>query len=307
MDPPLRPSNRKIPWRSAAALSLCLSIFMPQAASGQQVRAEVTVHLEALPTLQREQMAEFDYVLTSYVEEWDWMEEDLPDPVEVGFEVILAFLGSRVKTQYGSRLTVYSGTDLKYLDRWWLFEFEREDLLQHDDRQFHPVTWLVDYYVHIMIGHELDKFTEFGGDSHFQRANAIALDGRFSREFQRGWDERLERIDAIQAEEYRPHRLIRNRYYRGMAAQRENKLAEARTLCREAVDIMAELYEKNPRDERLQDFLNAHYLQLADVFIAESSTEAPDPESSREAYDILMEIDSAHRSTYEEYTNRLGG
>ena len=265
------------------------------------------VHLEALPTLQREQMADFDFALTDYIEEWDWMEEDLPEPVQVGFEAILAFLGSRVKTQYGSRLTVYSGTDLKYLDRWWLFEFEREDLLQHDDRQFHPLTWLVDYYVHIMIGHELDKYTEYGGDAHFQRANTIALDGRFSREFQRGWDERLELIDGIQAEGYRPHRLIRNRYYRGMAAQRDNKLAEARTLCRQAVDIMAEQHENNPGDKRLQDFLNAHYLELADVFAAESSTEIPDTESSREAHDILMEIDPAHRSTYEDFARRLGG
>ena len=99
-----------------------------------------------------------------------------------------------------------------------------------------------------MIGHELDKYTEFGGDSHFQRANAIALDGRFSREFQRGWDERLELIDNILTDDYRPYRLIRNLYYTGISAQQANKLVEARTLCRQAVDIMAEQYRKNPRN-----------------------------------------------------------
>lgn len=286
-------------------LALCLLAFSPQDACGQQVKAEIMVHLEALPILHREQMANFALTLTDYIEEWDWLEEDLPEPVHVGFEAILAFLGSAVKTQYGSRLTVYSGTDLKYLDRWWLFEYEREDLLQHDDQQFNGLTWLVDYYVHVMIGHELDKYREFGGDGHFQRANAIALDGRFSREFQRGWDERLDLIDGILADDYKPHRLIRNRYYRGLAAQKENKLVEARTLCRQAVDIMAELHEKNPRNERLTEFLNAHYLQLADVFSAESPTEVPDAASSMEVYDMLMKIDPAHRPTYEKHVERL--
>ncbi len=298
MDPYLCGKTRKVTWKSAAVLSLCLLMFSSLDVSGQQVKAEIMVHLEALPILHREQMADFDFVLTDYIEEWDWLQEDLPEPVHLVFEAILAFLGSAVKTQYGSRLTVYNGTDLKYLDRWWLFEYEREDLLQHDDQQFHALTWLIDYYVQIMIGHELDKYTEFGGDRHFQRANAIALDGRFSREFQRGWDERLDLIDGILAEDYKPHRLIRNRYFRGMAAHRENKLVESMALCRQAVDIMAEQYEKNPRDKRLQDFLNAYYLQLADVFSTVSSTDV---------YDILMEIDPAHRSTYEDYAKRSGG
>ena len=298
MDPNLCGTTRKAMWKTAGVLSLCLLAFSSLDVSGQQVKVEITVHLEALPILHREQMADFDFVLTDYIEEWDWLQEDLPEQVHVGIEAILAFLGSAVKTQYGSRLTVYSGTDLKYLDRWWLFEYQREDLLQHDDQQFHALTWLIDYYVHIMIGHELDKHTEYGGDRHFQRANAIALDGRFSREFQRGWDERLDLIDGILAEDYKPHRLIRNRYYRGLAAQRENKLVESMALCRQAVDIMAEQYEKNPRDERLQDFLNAHYLQLADVFSTDSSTEV---------YDILMEIDPAHRSIYDDYAKRSGG
>ena len=305
MDSMRHRKTRKRMWIPAGALALCLLAFPRQDACAQQVEAEITVHLEALPILHREQMVDFGRALSDYIEEWDWLEEDLPEPVHVGFEAILAFLGSAVKTQYGSRLTVYSGTDLKYLDRWWLFEYEREDLLQHDDQQFHALTWLIDYYVHIMIGHALDRYTEFGGDGHFQRANAIALDGRFSREFQRGWDERLDLIDGILADDYRPYRLIRNRYYRGLAAQKENKLVEARTLCREAVDFMAELHGKNPRDKRLTEFLNAHYLQLADVFSAESPTEVPDTASSLEAYDVLMKIDPEHRSTYEKHAERV--
>ena len=307
MDSNPQGNTRKRPWLKAGVLALCLLVIPPQDAGGQQVKSEIMVHLEALPVLHREQMADFALALTDYIEEWDWLEEDLPEPVHVRFEAILAFLGSAVKTQYGSRLTIYSGTDLKYLDRWWLFEYEREDLLQHDDQQFNGLTWLIDYYVHIMIGHALDKYAEFGGDGHFQRANAIALDGRFSREFQRGWDERLDLIDGILAEDYKPYRLIRNRYYRGLSAQKENKLLEARTLCREAVDFMSELHEKNPRDERIKEFLNAHYLQLADVFSAESPTEVPETDSSIEVYDMLMKIDPTHRSTYEKHAEQVSG
>ena len=296
-------------WIPAGVLAFCLLAIPPEDVRGQQVRADVTAHLDALPVLHREQMADFGLTLADYIEEWDWLEEDLPEPVHVGIEAILAFMGSAVKTQYGSRLTVYSGTDLKYLDRWWFFEYERADLLQHDDQQFNALTWLIDYYVHILIGHALDKYTEFGGQDHFRRANVIALDGRFSREFQRGWDERLDLIDGILADEYKPYRLIRNRYYRGLAAQKENKPAEARALCQEAVDFMVGVHEKNPRDKWLSEFLNAHYLQLADVFSAGAGSpdEVPDAASSREVYDTLIRIDPTHRSTYEQHAERVGG
>jgi len=277
---------------------ICCLFLLPQDALGQQVRADFQVHLDALPILHRDLMSDFDLTLNEYVETWDWLEDDLPEPMTVGFEAILAFMGSAVKTQYGSRLTVHSGTDLKYLDRWWFFEYEPEDFLQHDNQQFNSLTWLIDFYMHIMIGHELDKYEEFGGDSHFQRAKSIALDGRFSREFQRGWDERLERIEMLLSDEYQPYRQIRNRHYLGLAAHRDNKLDEARTLCRQAVDILADQHARNPKNEHLRYFLDAHYLQLADVFNTEATIEV---------YEILLEIDPGHQSTYVEYLRRLGG
>tara|TARA_B100000029_G_scaffold188640_1_gene186242 strand:- start:45458 stop:46354 length:897 start_codon:yes stop_codon:yes gene_type:complete len=271
-------------------------VLLPTNANSQQVKTDITVHREALPILHRSEMSDFGYVITDYIEGWDWLQDDLPHPVKINFEAILAFLGSAVKTRYGSRLTVNNGVDIKYLDRWWIFDYQREDMLLHDESQFNSLTWLIDYYVHLMIGHELDKYVELGGNYHFQRANTIALDGRFSREFQRGWDERLKLIDGILTEAYKPYRLIRNRFYRGLKAQQSNKNTEAKILCFQAVEIMTQLYQQNSKDEKVRDFLSAHYLQLADIFSTEST---------RTIYDTLISIDPTHRPTYEKYATRI--
>lgn len=270
---------------------------LPDRASGQQVRAEFIMHLETLPLRQQEELRDFPRQLKDYVEGHEWLDRQLPDPVRMQLEAFLGYLGSRIKTQYGSKLTVSNGTDIKYLDRWWFFEFKPEDALRHDTQRFHPLTWLIDYYVHLMIGHELDQYSAFGGNAHFQRAVDICTDARFSPEYQRGWDERLQRVQDILADSYKPYRQLRATFFHGIALQKEGNNYEAKQFCLQAIDLLKAQLTANPKDERVKEFLDAHYLELADVFKTETT---PD------IYQRLIEIDPAHRATYDEYIANLG-
>ncbi len=281
----------------AGLLILMLLTIQPPNTYAQQVKTKFFMHMETLPVAQAEELRDFSRNLKDYVEGWDWGNNDLPEPANLHMEAFLAYRGSIVKTQYAAKLTASNGLDIKYLDRWWFFEFERDDQLQHDEARFHPLTWLIDFYTHIMFGHELDKFEEFGGDEHFARAKRIAEDGRFSREYQRGWDERLELIEGLMTDEYKPYRHIRFLFYDGMARQKRNNGPEARAFFRQAIDILVEQHGKNARDDNIKNFLNAHYLELADVFSTESSSDV---------YETLIQIDPDHKSTYLEYMSKLG-
>lgn len=289
------------PIRHGIRLWLALFTGLVMISSGpagaQQVRTQLNFTLETLPLVQQEDMRGFNRKLKDYVEGWSWMDQDLPEPVRLFMEGPLAYRGSVIKTQYASKLTVSNGLDIKYLDRWWFFEFEKDDLLQHDDRRFHPLTWLIDFYVHIMIGHEMDKYREFGGENYFRRAQEICRDGRFSSEYQKGWDERMELIESILSDNSKPYRRTRMLFYQGMARQKNNNNTEAKLLCRQAVALLTVQVAKNSRDETVKTFLNAHYLELADLFKTETT-----PDIYRE----LIKIDPDHESTYNEYIARLG-
>lgn len=285
-------------WKYVISI-LAIGVFLahPGQVSGQQVQVQTNFTLQTLPIEQQEDMRNFNRSLKNYVEGWDWLNEDLPEQVQLYMEGPLAYRGSIIKAQYASKLTVSNGLDIKYLDRWWYFEFERDDILQHDDRLFHSVTWLVDFYAHLMIGHELDKYREFGGADHFKRAKVICMDARFSSEYQKGWDERLALVESILLEDYKPYRQVRLLFYQGMARQKNNNIQEAKLLCRRAVDILSALYAGNRRDEKVKAFLNAHYLELADVFKTETTPEI---------YETLIKIDPEHRAKYDEYIDNLG-
>lgn len=283
-------------YMKSSIIVLALLLALSPDTQAQQVKTNFLIHLETLPVSQAQELRDFNRYLKDYVEGWDWVNEDLPESVNLHIEAFLAYRGSIVKTQYAAKLTASNGLDIKYLDRWWFFEFERDDLLRHDEVQFHPLTWLIDFYTQIMVGHELDKFDEFGGDDHFDRAKRIADDGRFSREYQRGWDERLELIEGIIADEFKPFRRIRFLFYVGMAFQKENNHTEASAFCRQAIDILVEQRRRNARDGNIKTFLDAHYLELADVFSSESPSDV---------YDTLIRIDPEHKSTYMKYTNKL--
>ena len=279
--------GRRITLVGLIFLVACLVPLGPDFAYGQQVTSQFTFTLETLPREQREDMRDFNRYLKDYVEGWDWMDEDLPDPVQLYMEGPLAYRGSVIKTQYASKLTISNGLDIKYLDRWWFFEFEREDQLQHDERRFHPLTWLIDFYVHLMVAHELDKYSEFGGENHFKRAQAISMDGRFDQYYQRGWDERMALAELLLSDEYRPIRQVRRLFHQALANHRNNNNPEAKIQCRQAVAILKELLEKNSRDENARSFLNAHYIELADIFKTETSPEI---------YQELTSLDPDHQA-----------
>ena len=285
-------------WKFVVSI-IAVSVFLsyPGRVSGQQVQTQFNFTLQTLPIEQQEDMRDFKRNLEDYVEGWDWLNEDLPEQVQFYMEGPLAYMGSIIKTRYASKITVSNGLDIKYLDRWWFFEFERGDILQHDDRLFHSVTWLIDFYVHLMIGHELDKYSEFGGASHFKRAQAICMEGRFSSEYQKGWDERLERVEGILSEDYKPYRRVRMFFHQGMTHQKNKNIQEAKLLCRRAVDILMALHAGNRRDEKVKAFMNAHYLELADVFKTETTPEI---------YETLIKIDPDHQAKYNEYIDNLG-
>lgn len=275
---------------------LTIGSFLPGRAMGQQIKANFTIHLETLPLTQQEDMRGFQQKLVDYIEGWDWLKERLRGPVQFNMEAFLAYQGSVVKTQYGSKLTVSNGLDIKYLDRWWFFEFEKDDILKHDDRQFHSLTWLIDYYVHLIIGSELDKYSEFGGDEHFEKAQRIGMDGRFSSDYQKGWDERTIVINNLISDEYKPYRRLRWLFYHGTSLYKARSDEESKQVCRQAVELLASLHTKNPKDERLKDFFAAHYLELGEVFKTDTS---PD------VYELLILIDPDHKKTYTEYMDHL--
>ena len=275
---------------------LVIGSFLPGLAMGQQIKTNFTIHLETLPLTQQEEMRGFRQKLVEYVEGWDWLKDRLPNPVQFHMEAFLGYQGSVVKTQYGSKLTVSNGLDIKYLDRWWFFEFEKDDILKHDDRQFHSLTWLIDCYVHLIIGAELDKYSEFGGDEHFEKAQRISMDGRFSSDYQKGWDERTIAVNNILSDEYKPYRQLRWLFYHGMSLHQNRNDEESKQVCRQAVELLASLHTKNPKDERIKDFFAAHYLELGDVFKTDTSSEV---------YEILLRIDPDHKTTYMEYMDQL--
>lgn len=273
-----------------------IGIFPPGRTMAQQIMTNFTVHLETLPLTQQEDMRGFRQKLVDYVEGWDWLKDRLPNRIQFNMEAFLAYQGSVVKTQYGSKLTISNGLDIKYLDRWWFFEFEKDDILKHDDRQFHSLTWLMDYYVHLIIGAELDKYTEFGGNEHFEKAQRIGMDGRFSTDYQKGWDERTITVNSILSDEYKPYRQLRWLFYHGIGLHQDRNDEESKLVCRQAVELLASLHTKNPRDVRIKEFFAAHYLELGDVFKTETSPEV---------YELLLRIDPDHKTTYTEYMANL--
>ena len=165
-------------------LALIVLMVIPFSASSQEIKANVTVVLDQLTFENRTSVAQMENDVESYINnqkftriEWEG------DPIPVEITIVLSG-GSNNK--YGGRLLVVSkrkldgpeeiageSVALKMLDDKWSFEYGLGANLTYNPMRFDAFTSLIDYYLLLVIGFDLDSYNELSGSEVFEQAKSI--------------------------------------------------------------------------------------------------------------------------------------
>ncbi|NIR48359.1 DUF4835 family protein [candidate division KSB1 bacterium] len=279
---------------------LCIGLFVsglvlstPHSSQGQ-IKADVQVIIDKLPLDKQEKMRGFDKVVEQYIETANWFEEDDEIPMEISLQLFLTDSPSNVEDRYNCEFLI-SGSDVQYFDKRVRFPYQPGDPLVYSEQSADPLTSVVDFYVNIVIGNELDKTRSFGGDFYFKRAQSIAALGKFVRtEFIRGWTQREELIKRLLSEPFTTFRRMKDYYFYGLYMREEDE-AEARKNIRIAFDLLETVIEKKANLDEPKQFLNAHYLEFIEIFKNDKNKD--------EVFKKLMKLDPAHEELYEEHVS----
>jgi hypothetical protein len=149
----------------------------------QEVDATVAVNVDQLPSSLQQEVAGFGEELSRYINTTRWTDLDWSgDKVKMNINVVFTEGSSEgdfsAKILVGSQRSVYKSDNLspmiKVLDDGWLFHYVRNQPFQHDPTRYDDLTGLIDFYVYLAIGMDLDSYAEFGGSSMYDKAWTLA-------------------------------------------------------------------------------------------------------------------------------------
>jgi len=283
------------------ALGGLLFASSPSVTLAQKVRAEVKTILEKLPLDKQEKLRDFASRVQDYINNYRWTEDQDAGEIRLSVQMVLEDISVSGEDRYRAELLVSlvsspvsPKSDLQFYDRRCRFAYQKNEPLVHSEGVFAPLTGLLDYYVCLILGGEFDKYGKLLGDPYFQKARDVAEQGKFSRgQFTEGWDLRLEQAKKFLSEDFRKFREMKDYYFYGLTwvPEDENK---ARQYIRVAVDMLAEVLKKDPRLPQAHQFLDAHHMEIVDLFKTQSD---------RRIFATLLAIDPdpAHEKVYREH------
>ncbi|MEE4311463.1 MAG: DUF4835 family protein [candidate division KSB1 bacterium] len=259
----------------------------------QTLKATVSVTLENLPLEKQQKLANFQMVVEEYINNSDWTNNEFDVEIPLSLQIFFRTdLSASYEDRYGIQILISDNSDVQYFDKRCRMEYQQGERLQHSDGNWDSLTSLLDFFVNILIGDQMDKMGHLMGTPYFEKAKIIAEQAKFGMgRFQDGWDLRNDLILDILSDKNLPFREMKDYFFYGLYYAEEDP-NKARKYTAAAVDMIEEILSKDPENERCKKFLTAHHIELIDLF---KDTD------NKEIFEKLISLDPEREETYREY------
>ena len=167
-----------------SAIIACLFIFCCSlfTATAQEIDAIVTVDTEQLTNEQLQNVENLKNDLEYYINSQSFLTDEWEGP-KIPVNITIQLKGTGTNT-YSANVFIVSkrsilgdedGTSvaMKFIDRKWTFEYNRNVSLSYDKNRFDPISSFIDFYMLIIIGLDLDSYGELDGSGAFRIADNI--------------------------------------------------------------------------------------------------------------------------------------
>jgi hypothetical protein len=284
-------------------------------ADAQELNCEVIVNVDNITSGQRDYLRTFEADVRKYLNNNRYTDEDLGGE-KIDCSMTVFFLTGSSNNSYTaqavivSQRPIYVGNDksgkntqvLRILDEKWEFSYVPSQSMNKDDYRFDPLTSFLDFYAYLVIGFDLETYTEQSGSRCFQKALNICNLGTSSA-FSNGWVSvtagsysRFAIIDELVNMKNQQFRQSFFSYHFDGLDYLATQPNKGQDNMLKAIEAIAELRQKqNPRSILVKAFFDSKYLEIAEDFLS-----WPD----REVYTRISTADPPHKGTYDTYRQR---
>ena len=281
--------------------------------SAQELSCDVKVNVENIPSAQRDFLRNFESDLERYLNNTRFASEDLDGErihcsMDIFFRTVIGENRYQAQVFVGSQRPIYVGSDpsdkvtplLRLLDERWDFSYVPNQRMIQDDFSFDPLTDFLDFYAFLIIGFDLETYTENSGSRYIQKALQIwtQANGAGAKDWPQSSSgySRFGIVDELNNTKYQPVIIaFHNYHFEGidlLATDPVNGLENMLS----AIEAISQVRQRqNQTSVLVKQFFDAKYMEISEAFL-----KYPD----RSVYDRLITSDPEHRKSYDENRTR---
>lgn len=274
----------------------------------QEIQVNVTVNMEQLPQESRVNVQTMENDVKNYINNQrytniEWQGAKIPVEISI-------YLSGGSNNQYGARLFIVSkrtlegeegsaSIALKIIDDKWTFEYTRFANLSYNPMRFQSFSTLLDFYMLLIIGYDMDTYGELEGSAVYEQAKQICQLGAsagadgYSTYSMPGQYTRYTLVSEFTDLRYEDLRRLMNLYYtNGLDLMAKDKDAALKNIA-DVITKIAE-FKRNKLagpSTILQAFFDSKYMEICALFKKWPETDL---------YKLLEYLDTGHTTSYEE-------
>ncbi len=296
-----------IKLRTFFLLAIAFLLMASAGAVAQEIQATVTVNYDQLPIDKRDEITTMKDDLESYINNTtfttlDWEGGRIPVDITI-------YITGKSGDMYQARLFVVARRVLdgaeasqsitwRLYDEKWQFPYSRNAVFTYQPQRFDPMVTLLDFYMQLVIGMDLDTYTELDGLSRYQAARdlwqlgsasgapgyeMISEPGDFTRY------NLISELTDLRFEAFR--RLLFSYYVDGMDQLTADRVKGLQAIDMVLSDIVRFKNSLGRRSVLLQAFFDAKHQELADIFTGYTA--------GGDVFSKLRYLDPSHTDLYE--------
>lgn len=265
------------------SISLFVCLFMLGVTlRAQEVQATVSVDMQPLSLDQRQDLMNMARDVENYINNNRYLDKDWDgDKVPVDITI---YVSARNGNRLSARLAVVSkriingqpgsGSGLlRIFDQEWSFEWSLNPTLVYQPLRYDDFASVIDFYMLLAIGLDMDTYDDLGGDAAYKVALQIAQSGNargissFSSMFQPGEISRMSLVSELMDMRYQGLRRLIYDYHDALDTHATDKVAGT-TAIEAVIKDIAEFKRKklSNRSVLLQTFFDAKQIEIAGIF-----------------------------------------
>ncbi|HFE65532.1 MAG TPA: DUF4835 family protein [Caldithrix sp.] len=271
-------------------LLLTLLLGMFTLTNAQVLNFQVKLHTERLQPRDREDLQGLEQKLTDYINNSTWSDHNQDIILEGNLQIIVETFSTRGSDKiYRGQFLISSPSGENFRDKACEFTYFPSQAFEFYRTSFEPLLSLVDYYMNMVLGGEMDTFELFAGTPFYNKAQDIANQGQLSN-YQLGWTKRLEQVIRTTDADHVALREAKFYYYEGLYfVEKKQNPVYARKFAKGVVKRLEKVYNKRPNSAALKRFLDSHFQALPKLLQFDKN---------RDNLNVLIRIDARHRDTY---------
>lgn len=283
---------------------LFFAFFSAIGVQSQEIHALVSVNYEQIPIDQRQEIGSMKQDVETYInsvsytgKQWDG------DKIPVDITI---YLMSRSGNSYTAKLFIVSkrildapgkptSVTFRFLDDQWDFEYGRNAYFTFQPNKFDAFSSLLDYYMCLSIGMDMDTYAELSGIGMYEKARQIVSLGYASGAT--GYKQAVETADYTRQSmineitdiRMEPFRRLIYSYFDGMENYAKDKSKGLELVDGVLSSMVKFKYDLGRNSTLFQVFFDAKYQELCDMFKG----------GSTESFKKMKYLDPGHTSAYE--------